>query len=115
MPKEYPRSVRVADNIARVLAPLIQQGLHDPRIGNWVTITHVKCAPNLSWARVYYSLVDGDPKEIQKGLEAAQGFLRTVLANKLTIRRVPQLSFALDEHLEKVLQLEKVIHESVRV
>ena len=46
-----------------------------------------------------------------KALERSKGFIRSQLAGRLTIRKVPELIFLYDESLEKGNQIEKIIKE----
>ena len=64
------RGFRVADQIQRDLAELIARELKDPRVG-MVTINAVEVTPDYAHAKVFFSLLTGDPEETQQGLNAA--------------------------------------------
>src|SRR5438128_11564300 len=88
------RSFRVADQIQRDLAELIRE-LKDPRIG-LVTINAVEVTPDYAHAKVFFSLLTGDTKECEEGLNEAAGFLRNGLFKRLSIHTVPTLHFRFD-------------------
>ena len=101
MSQEYSRSQRVADQIQKYLAAIIQHELKDPRVG-MVTITAVAVSKEYDLARVYFSTfsLDSDPKESIEALTSAAGFLRSALAKRLKIRTTPKLKFIYDESVE---------------
>ena len=108
MPREYPRALRLAEQIHRDLAELIAREVKDPRVG-MVTINEVEVSPDLTHAKVYYTLLTGDAEETRQGLEKAKGFLRSRLGKALRIRFTPELHFIYDETEEKSAELEALI------
>ena len=99
MPKLW-RASQLGEVIAHDLSELIQQHMKDPRIG-FASITTVKVSNDLRHAKVFVSVM-GDAaaqKETLTGLVHASGFLRHELAQRLSIRYTPQLSFQLDESI----------------
>ena len=54
MPKDYSRSLRIADQIQRELADLIRNDLKDPRIG-MITLTGVEVSQDYAHAKVFYT------------------------------------------------------------
>lgn len=111
MAKEFSRSDRVAEQIQRELADLLQFEVKDPRVG-MVTITEVEVSGDMSHAKIYYSAADGT-KELQKGLEKSAGFLRTQLSKRLLLRTVPQLHFVYDASIDRGMRLSKLIDEAL--
>jgi ribosome-binding factor A len=111
MAKEFSRSDRVAEQIQRELADLLQFEVKDPRIG-MVTITEVEVSGDMSHAKIYYSAAEGT-KELQLGLEKSSGFLRTQLSKRLLLRTVPQLHFVYDASIDRGMRLSKLIDEAL--
>jgi ribosome-binding factor A len=114
MAKEFSRTRRVADEIQRDLAELIQKELGDPRIG-MVTVTGVEVTHEFEHAKVYFSVL-GDRAQAElsaKVLNKAAGFLRRELARRLKIRIIPQLHFIYDETIEKGNRLSALIDAAV--
>ena len=119
MAKEFSRSRRVADEIQRNLAELIQLELSDPRLG-MVTVTAVEVTPEFERARVFYSVMGntgpGNKDEIEasgKVLNNAAGFLRRALAKRLKIRTTPELTFVYDTSLDKGARMDALIKSAV--
>lgn len=67
------RGFRVADQIQRDLAELIARELKDPRVG-MVTINAIEVTPDYAHAKVYFSVLTGNPEEATEGLNAAAVF-----------------------------------------
>jgi ribosome-binding factor A len=113
MPREYARSQRVADQIQRELAQLVQRELKDPRLG-LVSIAAVKLSRDLAYAQVYVtSLSDKDHDEVIKALSKAAGFLRHQLGKSMRLRVVPHLKFVYDDTLEKGISISQLIDDAV--
>jgi ribosome-binding factor A len=106
------RSNRVNDQIQRDVAELIRD-LKDPRIGNMVTITNVEVTPDYAHAKVYFSLLVGDPKACEEGLNEAAGYIRNGLFKRLQIHTVPTLHFHFDRTTERALELSAIITRAV--
>jgi ribosome-binding factor A len=100
------RRGRINEAIAKELA-VILRSVKDYRLENTVvSITSVNCAPDLSFAKVYFSyLGSGSPKEIKQGLNSASGYIRTQLARTLNLRQTPKLVFAYDDSMEHGAQI----------
>ena len=114
MPKDYPRSRRIAEQIQRELSEVIRLELKDPRVG-MITITDVEVSPDYSHAKVFFTLL-GDAGRIEEaaaGLTRAAGFLRSQLARRLKLRIVPQLQFKYDESVERGMRLSRLIDAAV--
>ncbi|HYC45932.1 MAG TPA: 30S ribosome-binding factor RbfA [Burkholderiales bacterium] len=115
MPKDYPRTRRIAEQIQRELADLIRLELKDPRVPALVTITDVEVSPDQSHAKVFFTLM-GDERLIadaSEGLNRAAGFLRTQLARRMKLRTIPQLDFRYDASVERGVRLSHLIDEAV--
>jgi ribosome-binding factor A len=101
------RSFRVADQIQRDLADLIRE-LKDPRVG-MVTINAVDVTPDYAHAKVFFSVLLGEPAECELALNAAAGFLRNGLFKRLQIHTVPTLHFQFDRTTERAADLSALI------
>lgn len=104
------RGYRVADQIQRDLAELIR-GLKDPRIG-LLTINSVEVTPDYAHAKVYFSLLVGDPAQCEAALNEAAGYLRNGLFKRLSIHTVPTLHFQFDRSTERAAELSALIHRA---
>jgi len=98
------------------LSDLLLRQLKDPRLAQFVSITRVIISPDLSHARVFVSVMGSEREKAStlEGLTAAANYLRRELNNRISLRRMPELSFRRDDSLEQgahVLDLLKQISE----
>lgn len=77
----------------------------------FLTITGVDTTSDLSFAKVYYTVLDNSKKEkTAEALKGASSFIRTKLAERVDIRHTPELKFIYDnsiaygEHIEKIIE-----------
>ena len=105
------RSNRVADQIQRDVAELIRD-LKDPRVG-MVTINSVDVTPDYAHAKVFFSVLIGNPEECEEGLNEAAGFIRNSLFKRLQIHTVPTLHFHFDRTTERAAELNALINRAV--
>ena len=101
------RSFRVADQIQRDVAVLVRE-LKDPRIG-MLTINAVEVSPDYAHAKVWFSVLLGDPAESETALNEAAGYLRNGLFKRLAIHTVPTLHFHFDRTTERAADLSALI------
>ena len=104
------RAFRVADQIQRDLAELIRE-LKDPRIG-MATINAIEVTPDYVHAKVFFSVLIGDPAETQEALNEAAGFLRNGLFKRLQIHTVPTLHFQFDRTTERAAEMSALINRA---
>jgi len=106
------RSFKVADQIQRDLTELIARELKDPRVG-MVTLQGVEVTPDYAHAKVYFSVLIGDPLSTQEALNQAAGFLRNGLFKRLHIHTVPTLHFIFDRTTERAADMNALIAKAV--
>ena len=106
------RGFKVADQIQRDLTALIARELKDPRVG-MVTLQSVEVTPDYAHAKVYFSVLVGDPQETQDALNQAAGFLRNGLFKRLHIHTVPTLHFLFDRTTERAADMNALIAQAV--
>ena len=111
MSRGRPR--KVADLIQRELSDLLRREVRDPHVG-MVTLTSVDVSPDLSHAKVFFTLLDADKKaETARALQRAAGFLRSQLAQRMKMYTTPELRFAYDESVERGDRLSRLIDSVV--
>lgn len=101
--KNFKRLDRLSKQILRELSCLARKELIDPRI-QLISITKITLNRDLSYAKVYISLVSGnnsDKTECVALLNKLSSFLRWKLGKKIFIRSLPKLEFIYDNSLEK--------------
>jgi ribosome-binding factor A len=114
VPREYSRTERISELIQRELAQLIQTEVKDPRLG-MVTVSAVEVTRDLEHAKVYITVFDTDEK-IKKNLAIlnhAAGFLRSLLARRITTRTVPELHFIYDVSIKEGQRLSQLIDSAL--
>jgi ribosome-binding factor A len=104
------RIEKVNHLIRKEISDLIQHQLKDPRLDAFISVTEVVTSPDLKYAKVFVSSINGKQEEpkILGALTAASSFLRRELAANLRLRHTPELSFHWDdsiEHGDRVLRL----------
>lgn len=112
---ERKRSARVADAIRVELATLLVSKVRDPKLLG-VTISRVEVTDDLSIARIFFTVIDQEINRkgirlAQKGLQRANGFMRSHIARTLNLRFTPALQFHYDDTAEKVEELESIFQE----
>ena len=128
-----PRVQRVADQIQRELASLIQMEVNDPRVG-MVSVTGVEVSRDIAHAKVFVTVLntltedseinkstlsepgDLDKLEIKENIGAlnkAAGFLRSLLSKRLSTRSVPKLRFYYDGSIARGQQLSSLIDSAL--
>jgi ribosome-binding factor A len=111
-PKGFPRSRRVAQQIQRTLSELIRREIRDPRLG-LLTITEVRASSDLSYATIYYSVLNAERAQAQEVLTSAAEILRGPLGRALGLRHAPELRFVADELIESGARLSALIRKAV--
>ena len=116
MPKDYDRSRRVAEQIQRELAVIIQQELTDPRVSSMVTVSAVELSRDLKHAKVFITSLDDahNHNETVAALQHAAGFLQHELGHRLVMRTIPRLHFVYDESIERGTSLSALIDQALK-
>ena len=113
MPRDFKRSERVAGQLRRDLAKLIQQEIKDPEVG-FVSLSDVEVTRDLSHAKVFITVFEPEKaKESLKALRRASTFLRLRLAKELRLRHVPELHFVHDDSVEKGSHIDELISKAL--
>ncbi|MBR0439512.1 MAG: 30S ribosome-binding factor RbfA [Bacilli bacterium] len=100
---------RIAALIRKNIAEIIQFDLKNPHLG-FVTIPEVKVSSDFSYAKVYVSFINENQiKESMEILEHSKGFIRSELASRMDTRRVPEISFVLDEGFKREARIEELL------
>lgn len=108
MPGNY-RKNRINESVAREIADILRE-VKDPRIQqSFITITSALVTADLKFAKIYYSHIGGDEKEIKKGLQSACGFIRRELATRLNLRITPELKFYFDDSPQHGAEISSIL------
>lgn len=96
--------------IQRELSSIIQTEVKNSAVG-FCTITGVEVTSDLSYAKVYVSFLNKNANKSLEALKKSKGFIRSVLAKRLTVRKCPELLFELDTSLAYGNKIESIIEE----
>lgn len=96
------RMDRVCEGLKREIMAILQDQINDPRVRH-VTIMRVEVARDLKQAKVFYLIAEEEigKEEVAKGLHRASGFIRGQLAERLSMKFIPSISFREDREKEK--------------
>ena len=113
MRKGSIKNVRINSEVMKEMSQIISFELKDPRINPFTSVTDVYVAPDLKTCKAYVSVMgsDEEKKNTLEGLENAKGMIRSLLAKRLNLRNTPEITFKLDESLEKGMEMMKLIDE----
>jgi len=108
------RMEKVNHQIKREIGNMIQYGdINDPRL-TFVTITYVDCSKDLRHARVGFSVLSNNRKEIQgvqEGLNSARGFIRKLIGERVRMRYTPEIVFYHDNSLAYSSHIDQALNE----
>jgi len=106
------RIERLNEQLRREISVRLRTELRDPRLEP-VTVTAVRTAPDLTFARVLIRIVGDEAirSEAMAGLEAAAPRLRRDLGKTLHVRRIPELDFRIDSSMEHAARIEELLEQ----
>jgi ribosome-binding factor A len=110
------RPERVGHLMQRELADILRNKMRDPRLSQWVSVTDVEVTEDLSFAKVFVSILpEGEERDrTLETLQGAAGFVRRELAPRLGLRDVPGLKFMLDTSIERGARVEELLKKIQR-
>ena len=95
----------------REVSMILEREVKDRGI-EFVTVTAVKTTSDLSFSKIYVTVLDNSKKdETMKALANASGFIRKTLADRIEVRHIPKLEFVYDESIEYGNRIEAKIRE----
>ena len=110
------RPEKVAHLMRREIADILERKIRDPRVSRTVTVTDVEVTNDLSFARVYVTVMgDAEVREqVMGGLTRAVGFVRHELGDRLGLREVPEMRFVYDDSLDRGHRVEDLLRKLER-
>jgi ribosome-binding factor A len=113
MPKNIPRHLRVGDQLQRALPEIIRQEIQESGLG-FLTITGVKMSKDLSYATIYFTVMEDNLRQSSLALLAQYApRLRHRLGEHLIIRSLPLLRFIYDQSEAQARHLDALIEHAV--
>ena len=102
---------RINNNILRELSYILANDVADHNL-KYVTVTAVKTSNDLSYAKVYITLLDEDAKtDTLKSLKSAKGYIKKELAHKIELRQIPDLDFVWDDSITTGNNIENILKQ----
>ena len=103
------RRERINDEFRNEIAVILRE-VKDPRVAKaFVSVTAAEVTPDLKFAKVYYSSLMGDKKEVKRGLVSSAGFIRGQVAKRMNLRVTPEISFVEDGSIEYGAKISKIL------
>lgn len=118
MAKEFGRSQRVAQELQKEIAIILQREIKDPRLGLMTTVSGVELSRDLAYAKVYVTFLnDKDELAVKEGitvLQEASGYIRSLLGKAMRLRIVPELTFFYDNSLVEGMRMSNLVSNVIR-
>lgn len=108
------RVARVAELIKREVSHMLLQEIKDDRVGTGMaSVTEVVVSGDLQHARIFVSIYGTDEArmETMAGLEAAKGYVRREIGQRLSLRRTPEIVFQEDRSFERSVTVLSLLNQ----
>jgi len=109
------RPERAAEAIHESVARILNEEVSDPRLQH-VTVTRCEISHDLSFAKVFYTVLavggkseDEAREEAARAFDRATPFLRSRVGEEVALRTVPELSFRFDKGTENALRIDELL------
>ncbi|WP_340621771.1 30S ribosome-binding factor RbfA [Xenorhabdus siamensis] len=121
MAREFSRTQRVAQEMQKEIAIILQREVKDPRIG-MATVSGVEVSRDLAYAKVFVTFLnvlveEHDSDKVQEGIKAlneASGFIRSLLGKAMRLRIIPELTFSYDSSLIEGMRMSNLVTNVVK-
>ena len=116
MRKNSVKNTRINGEVQRALAEIIRGEIKDPRVSPLTSVVAVEVAPDLKTCKAWISVLGDDTarENTRKGLQSAEGYIRSQLARLINLRNTPQITFIIDQSIAYGVDMSKKIDEVIR-
>ena len=106
------RHDKVSEALKQEISSIIHAELKDPRLG-FITVTRIELTHDLRYAKIFFSVLgkEEDYKRTKEALDSASGFIRRLIAQRIRLRLVPEISFKEDRSAEYSIQIQEALDE----
>lgn len=115
--REFSRTDRVAQQIQKEIAVILQREIKDPRLG-MVTVSAVEVSRDLSYAKVFITVFNTEDenaaKQSAKVLNEVTGYIRSLLGKRIRARIMPELKFVVDNSLMEGMRISNLVDSVIR-
>ncbi|MDC0612079.1 30S ribosome-binding factor RbfA [Vibrio sp.] len=115
MSKEFSRTQRVAQQLQKELAMILQREVRDSRLG-MVTISEVQVSRDLAYAKVYVTFLcigEQTPQSCLSALKEHEPHIRMLLGKQIRLRLTPEIRFVYDDTLVEGMRMSNLVSEVV--
>lgn len=103
---------RLEQQLRKEISNIIQFDLKKQSLG-FITVTDVKLVSDLSYATIFVSILNvSETNRIQRlnELSKTKGFIKTTLAHKMKMRKIPDLIFKFDDSLDRYQRIDNILN-----
>lgn len=115
MSKEFSRTQRVAQQLQKELALILQREVRDSRLG-MVTISDVEVSRDLAYAKVFVTFLcvgEQTPESSLAALREHEAHIRMMLGKRIRLRLTPEVRFHYDNTLVEGMRMSNLVSEVV--
>lgn len=115
MARDFARTDRVAQEIQKEVAMIIQREVKDPRLG-MVTVNAVEVTRDLAYAKIFVTFFTLEGQNVDQSAEIlneAAGYIRTLLAKRIKARIMPELRFVYDKSMVEGVRMSSLVDKAV--
>lgn len=107
------RTDRLNSLLKEVISEVVQRDVRNPHVNHLLSITRVEITKDLHHAKVYISVIgtQEQKEETIKALQSAAGFIAVNSSKKVTMRYFPELTFKLDDSVDKHMKIDSLLNE----
>jgi ribosome-binding factor A len=108
------RVSRVAESIRREVSQMLLHGIKDERVGSgMVTVTDVYVSGDLQHTKIFVSIYGTDEVKAaaMEGLHSAAGYVRSLLGQRVRLRRTPEVIFVEDRSIERGMRVLSLLNQ----
>lgn len=108
------RVSRVAESIRREVSLMLLHGIKDERVGSgMVTVTDVYVSGDLQHTKIFVSIYGTDEVKAaaMEGLHSAAGYVRSLLGQRVRLRRTPEVIFVEDRSIERGMRVLSLLNQ----
>lgn len=100
---------RISSEVERIIKEVVSYEIQDKRVLGNATVTGIILSKDYSHCKAFVQIDVENKKEVLEGLKNARGFVRHVLAEQLDMRKTPEISFILDESIDRAKRIEELL------
>jgi ribosome-binding factor A len=107
------RTMRLSEEMRKVISGIIQNEIKDPRIPMLTSVTKVDVTKDLRYAKIFISVLGNDEQKSKciEGLKSAAGYIRKETGSRIKMRYTPELIFEIDNSIEYGLHISEILKE----